>query len=40
MAITEEEIKDSEESFWTVENEIHLFEAVTGHKPVGKKHFF
>lgn len=38
---TEDEVKPFEENFeWTAENELHLFEAMDGPKPVGiNKHF-
>lgn len=37
MAVKEKQADSSEEIEWSVENEIQLFSAMNGLKPVGKK---
>ena len=39
MAVKEKQADSSEEIEWNVENEIQLFFAMNGHKPVGEKRF-
>lgn len=36
MAVKEKQVDSAEEIEWNVENEIQLFFAMNGHKPVGK----
>jgi hypothetical protein len=37
MAVKEKQADSAEEIEWNVENEIQLFFAMNGHKPVGEK---
>ena len=36
MAVKEKQVDSAEEIEWNVENEIQLFFAMNGHKPVGE----
>ena len=39
MAVKEKQVDSTDEIEWNVENEIQLFFAMNGHKPVGKIYF-